>query len=291
MGPTFLPVIDLGRPLEIPGGLTPKQLSYFKYVHITLTTEDLDAALERLGSTFGQFEASFDVTSLSSIDDIVALLDAGAAQIFVNTNQWRSLSSVENLDQRRLVLSAGTAALDELEKICESVRGSVCLPNVPNIEAVKSCVSRRRHEDGPVYVGSNATFTLQIAELKAVPMLPIETLSLDPSPSSSVLDASQLFLAGAVSDRPDGLFTTLVADERGIALGLVYSSKKSVAESLRLGRGVYHSRKRGLWYKGDTSGDIQELVYISFDCDADCLYFTVRQLGRGTNRCGSSITI
>jgi phosphoribosyl-ATP pyrophosphohydrolase/phosphoribosyl-AMP cyclohydrolase/histidinol dehydrogenase len=88
-------------------------------------------------------------------------------------------------------------------------------------------------------------------------------------------------MANATSDRPDGLFTTLVTDERGIALGLVYSSEESVAESLKTGRGVYQSRKRGLWYKGESSGDIQELVSVSLDCDSDCLQFVVRQKGRG----------
>jgi phosphoribosyl-ATP pyrophosphohydrolase/phosphoribosyl-AMP cyclohydrolase/histidinol dehydrogenase len=73
----------------------------------------------------------------------------------------------------------------------------------------------------------------------------------------------------------------LVTDERGIALGLVYSSEKSVSESLRTGSGVYQSRKRGLWYKGESSGDVQELVRVGLDCDSDCLQFVVRQKGRG----------
>jgi phosphoribosyl-AMP cyclohydrolase len=45
--------------------------------------------------------------------------------------------------------------------------------------------------------------------------------------------------------------------------------------------GVYQSRKRGLWYKGATSGDTQELVKFCFDCDQDCLKFVVKQKGRG----------
>ena len=74
-----------------------------------------------------------------------------------------------------------------------------------------------------------------------------------------------------------------MTDERDVALGLVYSSKESVSETLRTGRGVYQSRKRGLWYKGETSGDVQELVNITLDCDRDCLKFVVRQLGRGSS--------
>ena len=97
------------------------------------------------------------------------------------------------------------------------------------------------------------------------------------------MDVSKVLLANTKSDRADGLFATLVTDERGTALGLVYSSEKSVSESLRTGSGVYQSRKRGLWYKGESSGDTQELVKIGLDCDQDCLRVVVRQKGRGSN--------
>jgi phosphoribosyl-ATP pyrophosphohydrolase / phosphoribosyl-AMP cyclohydrolase / histidinol dehydrogenase len=82
------------------------------------------------------------------------------------------------------------------------------------------------------------------------------------------------------SDRPDGLFTTVVSDECGKTLGLVYSSKESIIEAIRCGRGVYYSRSRnGLWRKGDTSGNYQELKAVRIDCDGDALLFTVKQLG------------
>jgi phosphoribosyl-AMP cyclohydrolase len=84
------------------------------------------------------------------------------------------------------------------------------------------------------------------------------------------LDLGQCLAACARSDRPDGLFTTVVADECGRALGLVYSSGESVAEAVRCGRGVYYSRSRGgLWRKGDTSGNFQELRSVRLDCDGD----------------------
>ena len=102
-----------------------------------------------------------------------------------------------------------------------------------------------------------------------------------PSSSPLLQDKSKIILAALYTDRPDGLYTTLVSDERGICLGLVYSSTESVRESLKTGRGVYQSRSRGLWYKGDTSGDIQELLRIDLDCDGDALLYTVRQKGDG----------
>lgn len=284
MGPTFLPALEMRGPSRDLKGPALKQLSHLKYAYASVTTENLSAALDHLATTFGQLETLLNVTSVSSEDDILALLDAGAAQVFVNSQQSKSLALVENLDQKRLVLSVKGAQPKVLEQLCETVRGPLHLPDVRGIDVIKSCVCVRGHDDGPVYVtvdGFTAGSALQVAKIKAVPIVPAEMVSFGPPIVPDAVDASQLLLAGAVSDRPDGLFTTLVADERGTALGLVYSSRQSVAESLRLGRGVYHSRKRGLWYKGDTSGDIQELVNVSFDCDSDCLYFTVKQLGRG----------
>lgn len=88
-------------------------------------------------------------------------------------------------------------------------------------------------------------------------------------------------MAPLVSDRPDGLWPTLVTDERGVALGLAYSDRASLANAIETRRGVYCSRKRGLWVKGETSGATQDLLRVTLDCDRDCLRFTVRQRGEG----------
>lgn len=83
------------------------------------------------------------------------------------------------------------------------------------------------------------------------------------------------------SDRPDGLWTTVVLDLQDRCLGLCYSSPESVREACAKREGVYQSRKRGLWHKGATSGDTQRLVKVKLDCDSDCLAFNVEQQGSG----------
>lgn len=99
---------------------------------------------------------------------------------------------------------------------------------------------------------------------------------------SGALDLADAITAPLVSDRPDGLWPTIVADERDAVLGLVYSNAESVREAVRTGRGVYRSRSRGaLWRKGETSGATQALKRIALDCDRDALKFTVRQEGAG----------
>ncbi|MEM6929716.1 MAG: phosphoribosyl-ATP diphosphatase, partial [Myxococcota bacterium] len=83
------------------------------------------------------------------------------------------------------------------------------------------------------------------------------------------------------SDRPDGLVPTVVADDSGVALGLAYSSADTLAEAIDTRAGVYHSRRRGRWKKGETSGAVQELLAVDLDCDRDSVRFKVRQTQPG----------
>lgn len=94
--------------------------------------------------------------------------------------------------------------------------------------------------------------------------------------------------APLTSERGDGLVPTVVVDERGLALGLAWSSRDSIERAVELRRGVYQSRRRGLWIKGETSGAVQELLRIDLDCDRDALRFTVRQRGRGFCHTGAT---
>ncbi len=96
-----------------------------------------------------------------------------------------------------------------------------------------------------------------------------------------VLDLGDALAAPLTSDRPDGLFPTVVVDEFGVALGLAYSSRESLREAVRTRRGIYQSRERGVWVKGATSGATQELLRVALDCDRDAVRFTVRQHGAG----------
>ncbi len=84
-----------------------------------------------------------------------------------------------------------------------------------------------------------------------------------------------------------GLWPTVVCDERGVALGLAWSSRESLRVAVERRAGVYRSRSRGLWIKGETSGNRQELIRVDLDCDRDTLRFTVRQEGEGFCHAGT----
>lgn len=102
------------------------------------------------------------------------------------------------------------------------------------------------------------------------------------------MSLAEAIAAPLKSDRPDGLFATVVADEHGTALGLAWSNAASLGEAVSTRRGVYHSRTRGLWVKGETSGATQELLRVDLDCDRDALRFTVRQRGGGFCHTGTA---
>lgn len=95
------------------------------------------------------------------------------------------------------------------------------------------------------------------------------------------MQLSDAIMAMLKSDRPDGLWPTVVVDEAGVALGLTYSSRESLTQAITTRQGVYQSRTRGLWIKGATSGAVQQLLRVDMDCDRDALRFTVRQQGAG----------
>ena len=66
---------------------------------------------------------------------------------------------------------------------------------------------------------------------------------------------------------PD-LWPTIVVDESGQSLGLVWSTRESIQAAVSERRGVYWSRSRGqLWRKGESSGAAQRLLRIDLDCD------------------------
>ncbi len=84
------------------------------------------------------------------------------------------------------------------------------------------------------------------------------------------------------SDRADGLWPTVVTNERGQTLGLAYSNHASIDRTIETGDAHYWSRSRSeLWQKGLTSGATQALLNLELDCDSDTLSYTVTQAGRG----------
>jgi len=79
----------------------------------------------------------------------------------------------------------------------------------------------------------------------------------------------------------NGLVPVIAQDyETGEVLMLAYMNLEALGRTLKTGKMHYFSRsRRKLWLKGETSGNIQILVTLYYDCDMDSLLAIVRQEG------------
>ncbi|KAJ2513849.1 trifunctional histidinol dehydrogenase [Coemansia sp. RSA 2049] len=177
----------------------------------------------------------------------------------------------ENINEATLIDAGGSSLLSDL---------------------VKAANGRYLGTSGPVRIAveiaadSTSSWTddllTSVAAAGADSIVKAELLALESDSAQKMPLAKAFALASSLSsDRPDGLFTTVVVDEQRVCLGVAYSSIDSIAAALDSGEGVYWSRKRGLWRKGLTSGATQTLLGISVDCDSDVLCYRVRQNGAG----------
>ena len=79
----------------------------------------------------------------------------------------------------------------------------------------------------------------------------------------------------------NGLVPAIVQDaETKEVLMMAYMNAESLRLTLSKGETVFWSRSRGeLWHKGATSGNIQRVVEVRVDCDADTLLVLVEPAG------------
>ena len=92
-------------------------------------------------------------------------------------------------------------------------------------------------------------------------------------------DATQAL--NAIKFNADGLVPAIAQQhDTGEVLMMAWMNRESVAETLATGRVCYYSRSRkGLWRKGDTSGQTQFLRDFRIDCDGDTVLLLVHQDG------------
>jgi phosphoribosyl-ATP pyrophosphohydrolase/phosphoribosyl-AMP cyclohydrolase len=87
-----------------------------------------------------------------------------------------------------------------------------------------------------------------------------------------------------------GLVTIVTQDvATGAVLMVAHADREALEHTLRTGEMHYRSRSRGLWHKGGTSGNVQRVVSLTADCDADAILARVAPAGpachNGTTSC------
>ena len=77
-----------------------------------------------------------------------------------------------------------------------------------------------------------------------------------------------------------GLVPAIVQEESGQVLMLAYMNQESLIKTIQTGYTHFYSRSRkSLWKKGETSGNVQQVKALYYDCDGDALLVIVHQSG------------
>lgn len=86
-----------------------------------------------------------------------------------------------------------------------------------------------------------------------------------------------------------GLIPVVVQDiNDNEVLMLAYMNKASLEKTLESGKTCFWSRSRQeYWTKGETSGNVQLVKEILYDCDEDTLLIKVEQVGAGACHTGN----
>ncbi|KPM38606.1 Histidine biosynthesis trifunctional protein [Neonectria ditissima] len=249
-------------------GLTLQEVAVLGAAFVETPSKDW----ARLGSSSN---VHMDVTSLISPDDVAALLDGGVLKAFV---------AAENLSEYTEFGSRVIPVVSTVDLSAASEHGLLIKEFDSSASGVGKFIEEAQNKKiKNLYLkptsGTDLKSFIEVAtKANAIPILPSAGLTTNKDDTQKLL-LSSVISSYWKSDRPDGLIPTVVTDYSGIALGLAYTSEESILETLRTQAGVYQSRKRGLWVKGLTSGDTQELLKIGLDCDNDTLKFVVKQKG------------
>ncbi|KAL4917865.1 histidinol dehydrogenase-domain-containing protein [Aspergillus aurantiobrunneus] len=290
MATPFVVSYDPASPAD---GLSLQQIAYFG--RVLIKAAGVAQAESFIRQNFRLVDVYVDATGIPSTGDLVDILNAGAAKIFITLDQLTALTEEQSVPSARLVVY--TSSDDQVEtfqkwvvKHIEREEAGLCTSS-PNVHAVsvkmglnpEAQLLYRTHSDD---VSEDAI--KDTMKQGGVSIVSSTALGVTRDKASGKIQAASLIAARGVKDQTNGLYATTVTDERGTCLGFVWSSDESIAEALRTGTGVYQSRKRGLWYKGQSSGDVQELIRVGFDCDSDCLVFIVKQIGKGFCHLGTA---
>ena len=88
----------------------------------------------------------------------------------------------------------------------------------------------------------------------------------------------------------NGLIPAIIQEQgTGRVLMMAWMNKDSLAETIKCKKTCFWSRSRQkYWVKGESSGHVQHVKSIAFDCDKDCLLIEVEHIGAACHECYKS---
>jgi phosphoribosyl-ATP pyrophosphohydrolase len=200
-------------------------------------------------------------------DRVIAAVDAQRGEIVVDG--WRTNTGVPVLERvRELAPVVGGFLFTQVDK-----EGAMAGFDGAAVEAVVRAATGAR-----VTAAGGISSAAEVAELDALGA----DVQVGMALYTGKLPLGDAVAAPLAKPLAGDVWPTVVCDEAGRTLGLVWSTRESLARAVAERRGIYWSRSRGaLWVKGETSGNTQQLMRVDLDCDRDALRFTVRQGGAG----------
>jgi phosphoribosyl-ATP pyrophosphohydrolase/phosphoribosyl-AMP cyclohydrolase len=95
-----------------------------------------------------------------------------------------------------------------------------------------------------------------------------------------MIDKPLLDLTTLNFEKGGGLVTVVAQDARsGAVLMVAHADRAALERTLETGEMHYHSRTRGMWHKGATSGNKQRVISLTGDCDGDAVLAQVSPTG------------
>lgn len=240
---------------------------------------------------------------IRTVDAALDWLDAGAARVIIGTAA--SVEFCSQLPTERVIAAVDAEHGEIVVEGWETATGAPVLDRIAELAPVVGgfLFTQVEHEGGmagfdfsmveqAVAAAGTARVTAAGGITTAEDIARLHALGADAQVGMALYSGSlplgEAVAAPLVKPVDGDRWPTVVVDQHGQSLGLVWSTRESLARAVDERRGIYWSRSRNeLWEKGATSGATQELVRVDLDCDADALRFTVYQHGTGFCHTGS----
>jgi phosphoribosyl-ATP pyrophosphohydrolase len=295
-----------GRELVLEGGDPLERLAQFA-VAGEVAVIDLDAA-RGTGSNAGLIREMVRRApcrvggGVRTVDGARDWLDAGASRVIIGTAA--SIEFCSQLPRHRVIAAVDAEHGEVVVEGWATATGAPVIDKIAELAPVVGgfLVTQVEHEgamagfdwgllESAIATAGGARVTAAGGITTADEIARLHALGADAQVGMALYSGSLGLgeaVAASLTKPVDGRWPTVVVDEAGAALGLVWSTAESVAAAVDARTGIYWSRSRDeLWEKGATSGATQELVRVDLDCDADALRFTVHQHGTGFCHTGS----
>ena len=178
----------------------------------------------------------------ADLEEVTSWLDGGAEKVIVPLPWAKELIGIVPPSRLLLLLDVAnvSAVSDTLRK---GVSGVLLKTPTVDLDLIASLsrffVGCAIHVQSDEQAVPSASTIRQLAGIGASLVVPTSQLTVSAS-NSTHLNVADAFIAPIQSDRPDGLFPTIVSShlQGGRTLGMVYSSVESIKESIITGKGV-----------------------------------------------------